>query len=712
MKEFVLKRTFSPENGKIDYKNELNEQQLDVVLHGDGAALVLAGAGSGKTRTITYRVAYLLENGVAPENILLVTFTNRAAREMIERVEGLLHEYPTGLWAGTFHSIASRILRVNAHEIGRSPNFTILDTEDTKDLLKLCVKELSVDTTGRRFPSPANLYSMISYHRNSGRTLEDVVESKYPNFFDLIPLIVRIAELYELRKRAADSVDFDDLLLLLRDMLLNRPLIRERLAQQFQFILVDEYQDTNIVQAEIIKALASIHNNILVVGDDAQSIYSFRAANIKNILNFDQVYGGAKTFRLTTNYRSTPEILALANASIKMNFGQFEKDLVSVTDSAEKPNIIPAQNAREEAQYIAEQILVLRDEGIDLAEMAVLFRAAFHSQALEFELMKRDIPYDYRGGMKFFERAHVKDIVSHLRLISNMKDEAAWMRVLGLQTGIGLATAGKILSQLRGIDSIDQVLDLSVKLGARASRGFEQFRITLKHMLGTDRSPSSMIRAIITGGYRDYVEAEYPDFMERLDDLEQFALFAEGYDDLVKFLEEVSLTEEYGAKRNKSVPKDDEKMVLSTIHQAKGLEWGAVFVMNLAEGKFPNQRALEEEDGLEEERRLFYVATTRAKQQLFLTYPITTGGDALFIQQPSCFLDELPNELTEQIRLKRSYNPPTYTPKKPSYKIATESRKVSSVFNDFEPTITLDDFGEETDDNDDASSGSSFLGSY
>ncbi len=647
-----------------------------MVLNGDGPCLVLAGAGSGKTRTITYRVAYLIENGVAPENILLVTFTNKAAREMLNRVESLLGPRTSGLWGGTFHSIANRILRQYAPAVGYTSNFNILDEEDAKDLIKMCVKECGVDAKERRFPSPANLKSVISYARNASRPIEDVVERKHPNFIELIPSIQRIADLYASRKRAADVMDFDDLLLLLRDLVATRPDIRDRLATQFRYILVDEYQDTNVIQAEIVHALASVHNNLLVVGDDAQSIYSFRAAEIRNILNFPDAHQSAKVFRLTTNYRSTPQILGLANAVIRQNKSQFQKELRAVRENLEKPNLVPAANAQQEAQYIAEQMLELREEGVPLRDMAVLFRAAFLSQALEFELMRRDIPYEYRGGMKFFERAHIKDVVAHLRLIANVKDEMAWIRVLSLQPGIGLATAGKVIDQVKAFETLEALFDGEMTLTGRANEGWKGCAKTLVSMNESATEPSEMIRAVVATGYRDYLEAEYPDFMDRLEDLEQFALFAESAKDLKSFLDEISLTENYGAMRQKA-SSDEERAVLSTIHQAKGLEWDAVFVMGLTDQSFPNPRAREEEGGIEEERRLFYVAATRARKHLFLTYPITSGFDTLMIGQPSLFLQELPPNICEEVRLRA----------------AVSARFQAPSFDD-EPTIVLDEMGE------------------
>ncbi len=678
VKEFVLQPSFDPSSCKIDYRKELNDEQLDVVLHGDGPCLVLAGAGSGKTRTITYRVAYLIENGVAPEHILLLTFTNKAAREMLSRVESLLGLQAHGIWGGTFHSVANRILRRYASFVGHTSDFTILDQEDAKDLMKLCAKELGVDPKERRFPSPAVLHGLVSYARNAAKTMREAVERKHPNFFDLIPVMEQATERYEARKRQANAMDFDDLLLLLRKLLHERPDICEKLSSQFHYVLVDEYQDTNVVQAEIVRALSSTHGNLLVVGDDAQSIYSFRAAEIRNILAFPKLYANTHVFRLTTNYRSTPEILGLANAVIAQNRDQFQKKLAAVRGSLEKPHLVPARNAQEEAQYIAEQMLLLRDEGVKLNNMAVLFRAAFLSQALEFELMKRDVPYEYRGGMKFFERAHIKDVIAHLRLVANHKDEMAWLRVLGLQPGFGFATSEKVTSALRVCETLEQVFDAAISFGSRAEQGWSSCRAILKKMTACDGRTSDMIRAVVASSYRDHLEAEYPDFMDRLDDLEQFALFAEGAKDLKGFLDEVSLTETFGARGSRLETQDEERAVLSTIHQAKGLEWDAVFVMGLTDNAFPNPRALEEDGGIEEERRLFYVASTRARRHLFLTYAVTSGYDTLTMNQPSMFVEELPDGVCEEIKLRRTFTGSPYS---------------ASGFDD-EPTIVLDDLGE------------------
>ncbi|MEK7665790.1 MAG: ATP-dependent helicase [Patescibacteria group bacterium] len=652
MKEFTLS-VGAQKDLKIDYQKELNAEQLEVVLHGDGPCLVLAGAGSGKTRTITYRVAYLLESGVSSENILLLTFTNKAANEMMTRVADLLGSPAQGLVGGTFHSIANRFLRHYASLIGFTPSFTILDQEDSQDLVKLCIKNLNVDTKARRFPSPAVVHSILSYARNASMSVADAIKKKHPHFLDLTGIIEGINNLYVERKRLSNAMDFDDLLLKLLELLESHESVRSSLAECFHYVLVDEYQDTNKVQARIVELLCSHHRNILVVGDDAQSIYSFRAAEIRNILSFSDRYTDAKLFRLETNYRSTPEVLSLANAVIAQNVGQYEKNLRTHHASFEKPNLIPASDNRQEAQYIAEQILKLRDDGTELGNIAVLFRAAYHSQALEMELARRDIPYEYRGGMKFFERAHVKDVIAYLRLVTNPKDVMAWIRVLSHQPGIGAVTANHIAEAVQKAENLEQALALGSEVAVgRAEAGWRGCAGILSRMLKVHQAPTDLINAIASSSYRDYLEAEYPNFMDRLEDVEQFAIFATAYTDLTTFLQEVTLNDNHVATGEESSV-DEEKIILSTIHQAKGLEWDAVFIINLSDGAFPHPRALDEEGGIEEERRLFYVAVTRSRKHLFLTYPITAGYETLEPRQPSMFLDELPKGLVDEVRLKR-----------------------------------------------------------
>ncbi|MSR84867.1 ATP-dependent helicase, partial [Candidatus Uhrbacteria bacterium] len=645
---------------RIDYVKELNQEQLRVVLEGDDACLVLAGAGSGKTRTLTYRVAYLLEQGVDPASILLLTFTNKAAKEMLMRVESLVGQMGRGITGGTFHSVASRMLRVFANRLDYHSQFSILDSEDSRDLIKAVMKDLSIDPKARRFPSASVVLDIISFARNTQTSIEASLEIKHPNFYAFSGDIEEIARQYQLRKKSSQAMDFDDLLTNLA-LLQTDPQVGEMLAGRFQYVLVDEYQDTNAMQAKLVKGFARVHENILVVGDDAQSIYAFRGADVKNILRFPDEWPDSKMFKLVTNYRSTPQILELANESLKNNQQQFEKELVGVRSKGDKPHLVPCASAGQEAQYVAEQILMLRQEGTSLRNIAVLFRSSAHSQALEFELMKRDLPYEYRGGQKFFERAHIKDVLAFLRVANNVRDEVAWLRVLGLQSGIGAATASALANQLKEYVEFDQVMKVGMlpALSTRAQTGWQGFLMIAERMQVLGSAPAMMIRGICKSPYQDYLEREYPNWRDRLEDLEQLALFAENYTELTPFLSDISLYDEVAAKREeaeaqKDPPAGGERLILSTIHQAKGLEWDSVFIIHLADNAFPNRRALAEEDGLEEERRLFYVAVTRARRKLFLTYPLTFGYDSLMFNQPSTFIDEVSPRLFDRVELRSS----------------------------------------------------------
>jgi len=642
---------------KIDYEQELNGEQVRVVQEGDGPCLVLAGAGSGKTRAVTYRVAWLIEHGVSPDRILLLTFTNKAASEMLRRVEGLLGRSVQGIWGGTFHGVANRILRVGAAELGFTPGFTILDADDAKSLMKACVKDHG--PVAKDFPSPAVIADTVSYARNANVSVAESLERKHPDFSGLDSEIGAIAAEYAKKKRASNAMDFDDLLSFLLELLVTRPQVATALAGRFEYVLVDEYQDTNPIQAEIVDRLASVHHNLLVVGDDAQSIYSFRAATVENILSFPKRYPGAKVFRLETNYRSTPEILAVANDVISGNSRQFTKILRPVRGPLAKPTLIAANSTGEEAGRIVRGILDRQAIGIPLKGMAVLFRATHHSQELEFELAKAGLPYEYRGGMKFFERSHIKDVVSFLKLKTNPQDVLAWTRILSLQSGIGETGAGRLAERLMTLETIDDLGDDAVRdaISARSRPGFEEAKKILGRVAAAT-APAAAVRAVAASSYNGYLIAEYPNAQERLDDLEQFARFAEGYAEFAPFLAEVTLKDDYGSsKTGKNPSADEDKLVLTTIHQAKGLEWDTVFVMRLANGSFPHMRSLGDEEAIEEERRLFYVAVTRAQSKLVLTYPLTAGYDTLAMLQPSRFLTELGQGLVDEARRNAAVRP-------------------------------------------------------
>ncbi len=639
----------------IDFAKELNAEQLEVVLHGDGPCLVLAGAGSGKTRVITYRVAYLLEQGITPEQILLVTFTNKAADEMISRMQKLTGSSSRLPWAGTFHHIAYRILRQYSSLLGYKNNlapyrtaeggsgsgFTVLDSDDSETILKLCAKSFKTDSGRNKFPSARVLQSIISFARNSETTIEQVLDLKYPQWFVFLDAIKSVAQEYEQKKKEANAMDFDDLLVNL-SALLNNEQVRQKYAQQFKYILVDEYQDTNKIQSSIIRKFGSAHNNVLVVGDDAQSIYSFRAADIANILDFEKAYPGARVFKLETNYRSSQEILQVANDVIANNVRQYKKQLKTVFANGQKPSLHPQMDQSLEAEFVTSKILEFLDKGVPAHEIAVLFRASHHSQLLEMELVKANIAYDYRGGLRFFERAHVKDVLAYLRIFNNLTDTAAWMRVLMHEEGIGPAAAAKIVEAIKHITNIDEVRGVGEKvLGEKARQGWSNFMRVWEAMLEKSKQDiAGLIDSILSSPYKEYLEAEYIDSRDRLEDIKQIQVFASQYANLEEFFAEASLQEGFGNKNNNQSD-NKEKIVLSTIHQAKGLEWAVVFIVNLASGAFPNDRSLQEENGLEEERRLFYVAITRAKQYLFLTYPMASGGWGDSLAGPSLFLGEI-----------------------------------------------------------------------
>lgn len=657
---YVLKSSVAPSDLHVQYQKELNAEQLDVVLHGDGPCLVLAGAGSGKTRTIVYRVAYLVESGVHPENILLVTFTNKAAKEMLFRVEELLGTFPRNLWGGTFHHVANVLLRRYAKVIGFDNNFTILDEEDSKDLINLCVRALRIDTKKVRFPSAGVINGLLSLSKNTNEPLSSLIPDYKPEFMKVVDELASVQRSYEERKRKNNLMDFDDLLSNLLVLLEQHESVRQALGEQFRYILVDEYQDTNHLQARIVDLLSQVHHNILVVGDDAQSIYSFRGADISNILDFPKRFTGCQTFKLETNYRSTQPVLDVANEVIQHNTEQFPKRLKHVREGSIRPVIVPAVSDEQEAEFIAQKILELRDDGVPLKEMAVLFRAAYHAQALEFELTRRDIPYEFRGGLRFFDRAHIKDVLAYLKAVDNPKDEVALSRVLRLQVGIGEQTASQLFDliqeHLGPVDEEQHPLSSVIEQlvpPSRAEGGWKNFRSTLESLIDErSNSPETLVRLVMDGEYRDYLNAQYQDAPDRMQDLEQLALFAGKYEDVSKFLSEVSLQESFGVAEQQQ-EQSRERIVLSTIHQAKGLEWDAVFVLHLSDAYFPNPRALTEDGGLQEERRLFYVAITRAKEYLFLSYSLAAGYRTMTmqLQSPSPFLKEIPERLLEAYRL-------------------------------------------------------------
>ncbi len=643
---------------KINYAHELNAEQLEVVLHGDGPCLVLAGAGSGKTRTLVYRVVYLLEQGVQPEQLMLVTFTNKASFEMLHRVEHFVGEKPHGLWGGTFHSLGNRVLRKYSARLGYTSNFNILDEDDAKSLLRSTMNDLDIPMKKDKYwPKVEVIKNIISFAENSCRSVPEVCEEKYSYLKDeVVTIIGNIKSLYQKKKQTSDVMDFDDLLSNWLLLLQSCDDARQSLASQFRYILVDEYQDTNRIQGAILDLLATQHKNMLVVGDDSQSIYSFRAANIDNILEFPKRFPQARTFRLETNYRSTPEILNLANASIERNLHQFEKRLKSVKSTSEKPVVVVTRDAYQQAHFVCQRILEVRDEtAVSLREFAVLFRSAFQMIELELELNKRNIPYMVRGGLRFFEQAHIKDILASLRVMENFRDELAWTRLLGLHEGVGLITAQKLIQNMGEYKTLEEwLLNFdNHSLSPRLEKVVGEIQVLFRKIveLPSKNFIASAIQYILKHGYEEYAKRTYDNSRERLEDLEQLAHFSSNYTTLSQFLADVALTEGFRGERNFSTPQqEDERLLLTTIHQAKGLEWKHVFVIGLADGHFPHHKVYDKPQEMEEERRLFYVACTRAKDTLFLTYPVFVSSfqTGEYICRPSTFISELPDTCYEQ----------------------------------------------------------------
>jgi DNA helicase II / ATP-dependent DNA helicase PcrA len=512
-REYQLKKLPSVATSAIDYAAQLNEQQYAAVTSAPGPALVLAGAGSGKTRTLTYRVAWLLDNGVEPESILLLTFTNKAAREMLSRVQGLLPLETLGIWGGTFHSIGNRLLRRHAVEAGFRPGFSIMDREDQEDLLSAVVAASDIDTKQVRFPKAEVLGDIFSLTVNTGQPLSQVIVDRYRSFQPLTNQIKFIWKKYEERKRGANAMDFDDLLIKIVELLRHSPSVAEHYQRFFQFILVDEYQDTNHLQSEFIDILAARHGSVMVVGDDAQSIYSWRGANYQNILDFPKRYPNATIYRIETNYRSVPEVLSVANAAIKANTRQFEKTLRSSRASRDlKPAVVPVMDSGQQAYFVAQRILELRDEGIDLREIAVLYRAHFQSLEVQLALTRAGIPFFITSGLRFFEQAHIKDVAAFMKFVTNSADEMAFKRMARLLPGIATKTADKLWSQMLAVPEEERIsFHQWLKAGTvspKSERSWEQLGYTLDEVAPAKKPlpPARMIGIIMEAIYDDYLE--------------------------------------------------------------------------------------------------------------------------------------------------------------------------------------------------------------
>jgi len=705
-RQYTLHRA-APAGPRIDFAAELNPQQYAAVTAPPGPALVIAGAGSGKTRTLTYRVAYLLENGIRPQHVLLLTFTNKAAREMLDRVAAICPHDLAGLWGGTFHSIGNRILRRHPNEAGFAPGFSIMDREDAEDMLDGVVASLGFDPKEKRAPKGEVVADVLSYQLNTGRKLEEVLLEKYPHFLEFAPQFAEARKKYEAKKRQANALDFDDLLEKTLRMLQTNAALAEHYQRQFQFILVDEYQDTNHLQNDFIEILAARHHNVMVVGDDAQSIYSWRGADFRNILEFPKRHTGAVVYKIETNYRSVPEVLSVANAAIASNVHQFRKELhASREGGGLKPALVPLPDTQQQAQFVAQRMLELNEEGIPLEEMAVLYRAHYHSMDLQMELTRRGIPFELTSGLRFFEQAHIKDVGAFMKWVVNPRDEVAFKRMAKLLPGVGARSADSlwlgveealtrsstpllapppaaptivapsaeiaqsegspsalapadaptqplpetIANPWTGLPPVKEIL-LPLKVPAKAQKAWQQLAFTLDELVpkGHLAPPAQMIESIMEAIYDDYLLANFPNYEQRREDLNTLANFSKQYESPQAFLDQLALLTGLDTDVTQRAEEND-RVVLTSVHQAKGLEWKVVFVIWLADGKFPSSRSLESSDAIEEERRLFYVSVTRAKDELYLTYPCVSYsqgyGDPL--QRPSRFIAEVPRELLEE----------------------------------------------------------------
>ena len=647
-KVYVLKRAEAPVRPlSRDYAQELNPQQLAAVEVVDGPALVIAGAGSGKTRVLVYRVARLIDMGVDPASILLLTFTRKAAQEMLGRVGLLIGPQSDRVMGGTFHSVANVLLRRYGRTIGLEPGFTILDRGDSEDLVNLVRAQTGPTGTGKRFPRKKTIADLFSKCANTMQPLEDVLLTEYSHFGEYLGELTKLQKAYESTKRQRQLVDYDDLLTRLRDLLVVDETARRTISAIYRYMLVDEYQDTNRLQADVVRKLAATHENVMVVGDDSQSIYSFRGATFRNIMEFPELFPGTRMFKLEENYRSTQSILALANDILKGATEKYSKTLFTQKGQGERPALVQTVGENSQSRFIAQKILELREEGVPLDEMAVLFRSSFHAFDLEIELTKRDVPFVKRGGFKFLETAHVKDLLAHLRIVHNPLDTVSWNRSLLLVDGVGQKRSRDLMAQLVTSEAPYEVLRQG---GGRSALGLRNLAAALESVGNVeDGSPADQVNRLLDY-YYPILKEHYDDYPKRIRDLEHLMVMAERYGALEEFLADVTLEPPDESVTGIEAPdRDDERLVLSTIHSAKGLEWRCVFVIWLVDGRFPSSYSFLTEEELEEERRLLYVAVTRAKQCLYLTFPVQvydkiTGS---VLSKPSRFLDDVPASLVE-----------------------------------------------------------------
>ncbi|RAP29548.1 hypothetical protein DID76_03945 [Candidatus Marinamargulisbacteria bacterium SCGC AG-414-C22] len=601
-------------------KKDLNDQQAEAVFFGDGPLLLIAGAGSGKTKTLVHRVARLIHDGVAPEQILLLTFTRKAAEEMLTRAANILDDRCANVSGGTFHAFAHLALRKYASYIGFDPEFTIMDRGDSEDLIQRIRKEKGLAQGDKRFPKKGTITSVIGKAINTNKSIEHVLGADYPQFLPFTEEIQQIAIAYEHQKRDMHVMDYDDLLVKLVELLTKNPDIQQKFRAFYRYILVDEYQDTNSIQANLIKSLINDQQNIMVVGDDSQSIYSFRGAHFENIMQFPTLFPAAKIIKLEQNYRSTQPILKLTNAVIERARNKFTKHLFSTNESNIKPKLIETDSDNEQSSFISKKILELREEGIPLSKIAILMRSGWHSNDLELELKSANIPFVKMGGFKFIETSHIKDVVCYFRVLYNPSDIISWNRLLLMFEGCGPGAAKKITDDIK-----QNKQDLSLVLPKHINKKYTKQLQTLLQFICTPNLKQAAPKDILSIIYKVYAEQfklKYDDFQKRQSDLDSFEGICERFESLEKLLTEMSLDPPTESQVD-TIPGDneDEKLCLSTIHSAKGLEWHTVFLLSAVDGYLPSFQSLGDLGQLEEERRLMYVALTRAEQELFIMKP-------------------------------------------------------------------------------------------
>ncbi len=651
MKKFVLKKEepkLRPEDYSIPYQDLLNRQQLEAVFFDRGAALVVAGAGTGKTRTLVHRVARLVESGIDPSNILLLTFTRRAAKEMLNRASNILDERCQKVKGGTFHFYCSHLLHRYAEKIGYPDNFTIIDTADCLEVIQFVRTQLKLHKKSKRFPNKNTLLKMISTATNKHLDLKVVVMEQYPQFIEQLDKIEEVAEGYKQYKVQNHVMDFDDLLINTKELLDRNEDVRVKVAGSHRFVMVDEYQDTNQVQADLTRLFSSVHNNVMAVGDDAQSIYSFRGADHQNIMEFPSIFSDTKLIKLEENYRSSPQILQVANNLLKQASFKFEKELFSNKEEGELPAMVQAPSEHDQSRFVTQAVLQLREQTIELNDIAVLFRNSRDSFDLEIELNRKNIPFVKYGGQKFTEAAHIKDVLAHIRVLVNPMDTIAWNRVLMMIDGIGPKTAQDLFEWIR-LAKNPYDLGMADSVSKSYMNQMEKLSRVLQEIKNEDLSVSEIVENLVEY-YRVFCEKRYDDYPKRLKDLEAFVNIASGFSSLPNMLEELALDPITSSVVDTEQKQQEENpLVLSTIHSAKGLEWRHVFIIQCLDGIIPSAYSVDDEAQLDEELRLLYVAITRAKEMLYFSYPViaqSVYGD--YFTNPSRFLKEMNENLTEE----------------------------------------------------------------